>query len=190
MQNAVIYSSGFICYTSGESDELTQLYQGKGVRDMKLMIKQRVFSWGDKYDIYDEMGIAKYFVKGDVFSLGHQLHVFDSSGNEIGQIHQKLFRFMPTFEIVINGNVCGRIHKKFTFFSEDYDVDYNGWYVEGDFLGWEYSVYECGRPIVRISKELFTWGDTYVIDIDNTDDEIMGLMLVIAIDAANCSHSN
>jgi uncharacterized protein YxjI len=36
---------------------------------MKLMIKQRVFSWGDTYDIYDEFGNAKYLVKAEVFSF-------------------------------------------------------------------------------------------------------------------------
>ena len=154
------------------------------------MIKQRVFSWGDKYDIYDETGNAKYFVQSEIFSFGHQLHVFDVFGNEIGQIHQKLFTFTPTFEIVVNGNVYGKIQKRFTFFSKEYDIDFNGWYVEGDFLGWEYNVYEMGRPIVHISKELFTWGDTYVIDFENPQDELMGLLLVIAIDAANCSHNN
>lgn len=35
---------------------------------MKLLIKQRVFSWTDTYDIYDEDGNVRYFVKGD-FSL-------------------------------------------------------------------------------------------------------------------------
>lgn len=157
---------------------------------MKLMIKQRVFSWGDKYDIYDETGNVRYFVKGEVFSFGHQLHVFDAFGNEIGQIHQKLFTFTPTFEIVVNGNVCGQIRKRFTFFSNKYDIDFNGWYVEGNFLGWDYDVYEAGRPIVHISKELFHWGDTYVIDFENPQDEMMGMLLVVAIDAANCSHDN
>ena len=32
---------------------------------MKLLIKQRVFSWTDSYDIYDENGNVKYFVKAD-----------------------------------------------------------------------------------------------------------------------------
>lgn len=30
---------------------------------MQLLIKQRVFSWSDTYDIYDEQGNQKYFVK-------------------------------------------------------------------------------------------------------------------------------
>ena len=159
----------------------------KGCRDMKLLIKQRVFSWGDTYDIYDEFGNAKYLVKAEVFSFGHQLHVFDIYGNEIGQIHEKLFTFMPRFEIVVGGRVYGTIHKQFTFFSNKYDIDFNGWYVEGDFLGWDYDVYSQGRPIVHISKQLFNWGDTYVIDFVNPQDELMGMLLVVAIDAANCS---
>ena len=32
---------------------------------MKLLIKQRVFSWTDSYDVYDEDGDAKYFVKAE-----------------------------------------------------------------------------------------------------------------------------
>ena len=44
--------------------------------------------------------------------------------------------------------------------------------------------------MVHISKELFHWGDTYVIDIQNPEDEVMALMLVLAIDAANCTQNN
>ena len=34
--------------------------------DMQLLIKQRVFSWSDTYDIYDEQGNQKYFVKNEL----------------------------------------------------------------------------------------------------------------------------
>ena len=53
---------------------------------MKLLMKQRVFSWTDTYDVYDEAGNKKYFVKAELFRLGHQIHVFDVSGNEIGTV--------------------------------------------------------------------------------------------------------
>ena len=49
---------------------------------MKLLIKQRVFSWTDTYDIYDEDGNVRYFVKGDFFSIGHRLRVFVVSFTE------------------------------------------------------------------------------------------------------------
>lgn len=154
---------------------------------MKLLIKQRVFAWGDTYDIYDEAGNVKYVVKAEVFSFGHQLHVYDAYNNEVGQIRQKLFAFMPQFEIAVGGRVYGNISKRFTLFTPKYDVDFNGWRVEGNFFEWDYDVYDGCSAIIHISKEWLHWGDTYVIDFVDTADELMGIMLVIAIDAANCS---
>jgi len=157
---------------------------------MRLMIKQRVFSWGDKFDIYDEEGNVRFFVKGELFSFGHQLHVFDTRDNEIGSVHEVIFSFPKQFEIVMGGCQQGTITKQFTFFKQEYDIDFNGWYVEGDFLDWNYEVYSNGRPIIHINKEWLAWGDTYTIDIENPADELMAVMLVVAIDAANCDHNN
>lgn len=154
---------------------------------MRLLIKQRVFSWTDSYDVYDEDGNAKYFVKAEFFALGHQLHVYDQYNHEIGVIRQKILTFLPAFEIEIGGRIIGTIQKQFTFFKPKYEIDYNGWRVEGDFLGWEYDVYNGCSAVIHISKELFQWGDTYVIDFSDPADELDGLLLVIAIDAANCS---
>ena len=82
------------------------------------------------------------------------------------------------------------IHKVagFSFFKPRYELDYNGWRCEGDFLAWDYDVYEECCAVVHISKKPFHWGDTYVIDILDPKDEIMALMLAIAIDAANCTN--
>lgn len=157
---------------------------------MRLLIKQRVFSWTDTYDVYDENENPKYFVKAEFFALGHQIHVYDMQGNELGAIRQKLLTLLPEFEIEMNGKCCGRIEKRFTLFKPKYDVDFNGWRVEGDFLGWDYDVYSGCSSILHISRELFHWGDTYVLNFANPEDELMGLLLVIAIDAANCTQGN
>ena len=76
---------------------------------MQLLIKQRVFSWTDTYDIYDEWNNPKYFVKAEFFSLTHQLHVYDNNEREIGIIHQKMFTLLPTFEIEVDGEIRGVI---------------------------------------------------------------------------------
>lgn len=157
---------------------------------MKLLIKQRVFSWTDSYDVYDEDGNKKYFVKAEFLSLGHRVHVYNALDEELGLIRQKIITMLPAFEIDIAGRYCGRVQKRFTLFRPKYEIDFNGWRAEGDFLGWDYDVYSGCSSVVHISKELFHWGDTYVIDIANPEDELMALMLVIAIDAANCSDGN
>ncbi len=155
---------------------------------MRLYIKQRVFSWTDSYDVYDESGATKYFVKAEFLSLGHQIHVYDKrTGAELGSVHQRLLTFLPAFDIVIDGREQGSITRQFSLFTPRYQVDFHGWEVTGDFLGWDYSVVQGQAQVMSISKELFTWGDTYVLEYDNPAYEMPGLLLAIAIDAANCS---
>lgn len=154
---------------------------------MELRIKQRVFSWTDTYDIYDETGEARYYVRAELFSLGHQIHVYDKrSGAEVGSIHQKLLTFLPKFEIVMDGRLMGTISREFTFLRPKYHVDFRGWEVEGDFMGWDYTACRGDFEVLSVSKELLSWGDTYVLRYTNPADEIPGLLLVLAIDAANC----
>lgn len=153
---------------------------------MKLLIKQRVFSWSDTYDIYDEEGEAKYFVKAEFLSIGHRLHVYDRNERELGVIRERVLSFLPVFEIEVEGEIKGQIKQQFTLLRPRYDVDYNGWHVEGDFLGWNYEVFDGSERVVGITKELLHWGDTYVLSFDNPENELEGLFLVLAIDAANC----
>ena len=158
---------------------------------MGLYIRQRIFSWTDSYDVYDESGEARYEVRAEFFSLGHQIHVYDKrTGQEVGSIHEKLLRFLPTFEIVIGGRLQGTVRKELTFLRPRYQVDYRGWAVEGDLLGWDYRVTQGGQVVMAISKELLSWSDTYVLRYDNPTDEMPGLLLVLAIDAANCSRDD
>lgn len=154
---------------------------------MELMIKQRVFSWSDTYDVFDRDGQPRYYVKAEILSLGHQIHVYDKqTGQEVGSIHQRLFTFLPTFDIVIGGQTMGTIRREFSFFTPRYHVDFRGWEVTGDFLGWDYTACQNGREVLSVSKEPFHWGDTYVLRYQTVADEISGLLLVIAIDAINC----
>lgn len=156
---------------------------------MELYIKQRVFSWTDTYDVYDETGEARYFVKAEFLTIGHQIHVYDKrSGREVGSIHQRLFAFTPTFDVVIGGRTVGSVRKRITFFVPRYEVDYRGWDVEGDLFGWDYQVVGGGGTVMSISKKLFTWGDAYALRYTNPANEIPGLLLVLAIDAANCGN--
>lgn len=158
---------------------------------MELLTRQRVFSWTDTYDVFDASGNAKYFVKGEFFSLGHKIHVYNkATGEELGCVAQRLLTLLPTFDITVDGCVVGTVKKKFTFFTQDYLVDYRGWDVSGDFLGWDYCVTDGCRDVMTISKQWLSWGDTYTLSFDDPADELPGLLLVIAIDAANCDHND
>ncbi len=153
---------------------------------MKLLIKQRVFSWTDSYDVYDENENVKYFVEAKFATLRHQLCVHNRSKKIIGIIHQKMLSFRPAFEIEAGGKILGTIKKKFSLLTPEYDIDYKGWHVEGMDLGRGYYVFNESDIVIKITKEPFHWGDTYVLDFNDPADELDGLLLVTAIDAANC----
>ena len=65
---------------------------------MKLLFKQRMFSWFDSYDIYDEAGNTVYTVKGEL-AWGHCLRIYDAYGQSIGVVKERVLSFLPKFEI-------------------------------------------------------------------------------------------
>ena len=135
---------------------------------MKLLFKQRMFSWFDSYDIYDENENTVYVVKGQL-SWGHCLKIFDTEENELGTVKQEVLTWLPKFELYEGEN-------------------YNGWHVEGDFPGWDYTITKpVGETVATVSKELLQWTDTYVLDIVDPADALHVLMFVLAIDAEKCS---
>ena len=157
---------------------------------MKLLFKQRLFSWFDSYDIYDEAGNAVYVVKGQL-SWGHLLRIYDVFGNEIGCIKEKVFTWLPKFEMYIGNSYAGCIRKEFSFFKPKFNIDYNGWRVEGDWFEWDYSIVNSeGYGVAYVKKEIWNWTDTYSIDVRDQRDTLYALMLVLAIDAEKCSRRN
>lgn len=156
---------------------------------MKLLFKQRFFSWFDSYDIYDENGNTVYVVKGQL-SWGHRLKIFDINGKEIGIVQERVFTLLPKFEMYLGGEYIGCIRKELSFFKPKYDIDYKGWHVEGNFFEWDYTIInEYGEEVAAVSKELFNWTDTYSINVKYPNDAIFALMLVLAIDAEKCSRN-
>ncbi|MBP9999963.1 MAG: hypothetical protein KBT01_00285, partial [Clostridiales bacterium] len=77
-----------------------------------------------------------------------------------------------------------------SFFTPHYNIDFNGWHIDGTILEWDYTIQDrTGDTIAIISKELFHWKDTYIIDVKNPEDALSALMVVLAIDAEKCSRN-
>ncbi|MBQ9796276.1 MAG: LURP-one-related family protein [Clostridia bacterium] len=150
---------------------------------MTLYIKQHVFTWGDRFSIYDEGGREQFFVEGEIFSFGKKLHLLSLDGRELAFIHQKVFSFLPRYYVNCRGREIAEIVRHFSFFSQEYSVNGLGWEVIGDFFAHEFEVHGGGRTIARVYKEWFTWGDTYAIEIATGIDEIAALSVVLALDA-------
>ena len=153
---------------------------------MDLYIKQKVFSFSDRFTVYDGNGNDYCYVEGEIFSFGKKLHVYDLLGKETAFISQRVFSFLPHYDISINGIEVAAVDKKFTFFYPSYSVKLkNGsvFTVEGDFFNHEYSVNDNGNCFATVSKEWFTWGDTYRVSVTDNGDPLLALAIVLVIDA-------
>ncbi|MCQ2452477.1 MAG: LURP-one-related family protein [Oscillospiraceae bacterium] len=150
---------------------------------MKLYMKQKVFSWGDKFTVWDECSRERYFVEGEVFTLGKKLHILSADREELLFIHQKLLSFLPRYYIAQNGVDVAEVVKEFTFFRNRFTVAGPDWDVQGDFFAHEYEITKNGRLVAQVSKEWFTWGDAYAIEVAPAEDDLLVLSVVLVIDA-------
>ena len=149
---------------------------------MRMLFKQRLFSWFDSYDIYDEYDRVLFSVEGQL-SWGRRLHILNAHGEHVGTLKQRVLTFLPRFELYYGEEYMGCITKEFSFFRPNFTIDYNGWSVDGDFWEWDYQITDPqGRAVATITKE-FGWTDTYILDIYDDTNALSVLMLVIAIDA-------
>ena len=156
---------------------------------MKLYFKQRLFSWLDSYDIYNEAGETVYTVEGQL-SFGRCLHILNASGEHIATLKQELLTFLPAFSLYEGDRCIGSVRKEFSFFKPSFSIDFRGWYADGDFFEWDYTITDAaGKCVASIEKELFQLTDSYMIDVADPADALHALMLVLAIDAEKDSRN-
>lgn len=158
---------------------------------MKLLFKQRFFSWLDSYDVYDENGETLFTVEGKL-GWGHVLHILNAQNTHVATLKEVVWTFLtPKFELFIGEEKAGTITKELTFFKPKFDIDFNGWSITGDFWEWDYSILDAqGRTIAVVSKEIWNWTDTYAIEVADPADALCALMVTLAIDAEKCSRND
>ena len=158
---------------------------------MKYYIKQTVFSAVEHFTVKDEFGNDCFDIRSPRgLRVGLKLHVCDMTGSEIAFIDQKAFSFQPTFRVHRGGKLTATIAKKFTLGKPKYEVKELGWSVRGDFLAHEYAITENGSVIMAISREWFSWGDSFVLDIADETHLPEALAVVLAIDSVTDSEGN
>jgi uncharacterized protein YxjI len=157
---------------------------------MKLYLKQHVFAFGDQFTVYDEKGNDRFYVDGEVFTFGKKLHIKDLAGNELIYIEQKVFSFLPTYHIYRGDVEVAEVVKEFAFFRHEYSIGGLNWHISGDVFDHEYSMDDGQYTIATVSKEWFTRGDAYEIDVHESVEPVLALAVALVIDACMDSSNN
>ena len=109
---------------------------------MKLLFKQRFFSWFDSYNVYslpDNVDADSYelsdsdvrFVVEGQLALGHCFLINDSSGRELGRLEKRLFTLLPEYDIYIGSELYGTVEREFSLFTKSFNLDVRGWSISG-----------------------------------------------------------
>jgi len=156
---------------------------------VKLYIKQKVFSIGDKYNIFNEEGQTVFTVQSEIFTFGAKIHLYDATGSEVYYIEQKLFRFLPEYHIYSGNTLCAIIKKEFTFFTPRLTItsQFGDYTFEGNLFGMDFTILCNGMVIGELHKAWLSWGDSYELIVNTDDDVPLFCALAIAID--NCIHN-
>ena len=151
---------------------------------MKYYVKQKVFTLKDKFFIkdYDQNDI--YEVQGKFMSISNKLQLLKPDGTEVLNTKKKLFKIFPLYEIFTpEGEVVASIQKKFGF-KPKFDVTMGNTElkVEGSFFAHSFGILKEGRTIASIEKKVFSFGDSYEIDIEDESQLELLLFIVVIID--------
>ena len=152
---------------------------------MRLIIKNKMMSLGGASKVLDEDNNPRFKVKGKVFTLTDKKRICDLEDNVLYRVRNKYWHaWLNRYAFIddAEGNRVAKIKLKFglnkKFFIEGYQDEIS---VEGNFWGWNYSIYKNGEVIGSLSKKI-DFVDCFVLDIEKEEDAAFLVAVVIAID--------
>ena len=153
----------------------------------RYKIRQKLFSIGDDFWIENQEGEKVFKVDGKALRLRKTLIFEDMEGNKLCQIQE---RWLPIKETMAIDDPHGEqlaVVKKalITPLRDKWDVKVkNGpdLDVQGNIFDHEYSIKHGWNKVAEISKKWFSLTDTYGVEIDEGQNDILILAIAIAID--------
>lgn len=161
----------------------------RGQMMKQLYIKQKVFSLSGKFTVKDEQEKDVYYVEGSFMKVPKTFSIFNTTKDEIALITKKVFSFLPKFFVEVNGQEVLTIKKELSFLKARYTIDSTGIEVIGNWWEMNFQVLQHGELVGKVSKEWFTWGDSYKVQILNDEMEAIMIALVVAIDCVKADDS-
>ena len=161
----------------------------------RLYAKQKVLKFEDHYAVTDESEAPVYYIDQNLKIFGYDVHVSDKDKNPLFSVDQELMHLMPTYHVRFENGDIMDIKARFALFKKKIDITYKGkdLRLEGDIFSWDFRILDASdQEVAAIQRKLFTWGDTFVIDVldDNYADVAVAMMIVMdhIIDMEQNSH--
>lgn len=153
-------------------------------------MRQKVFSLGEKFTVFDQNEQPKYTVQGSFMQIPKQFTIYNETNQAVGIITKKMLSLLPTFYVSVDDFEEILIQKAFTFFKTRFDIHAENIHIVGDILDKYFEVHGPSGVIAYVEEKWFTWGDTYAIDVADERYEALVISLIVAIDFAKAQNNS
>ncbi len=156
----------------------------KSTANYILFIKKKSMSIKRGFTVYDEFDKKKYVIKTDAMTFGYPcIRLYDTEEHEIGKVELASKIGIGTYTISLDGKELGTLTRKMSV-KIKLALSFNGWHLDGNFMQNSFTVTDQSGNQVMKFNDAFSSRDTYVLEMNNREHEILGLLLVMAVEIA------
>jgi len=153
----------------------------------RYKIQQKLISIGDDFWIENHKGEKVYKVDGKALRIRKTLEFEDANGKKLAQIKERLLAIKDTMVIEDpKGKDIATVKKALISPLRDkWNVNVRGGndlVVQGNILDLEYDIKQGRKKVAEVSKKWFTLTDTYGVEIEDGQNDILILAIAVAID--------
>ena len=160
---------------------------GRGGTAERYQMRQKLVSFGDDFWIENERGQKVYKADGKMLRVRDTLFFEDRNGRALCKIQTKVLRVKDSMEIedpsrrrlaVVKKAIISPLRDRWTVkISDGPDLD-----VQGNILDHEYDIGQGRDKIAEVSKKWFRIRDTYGVQIEPGQNDVVLLAVTVAID--------
>ncbi len=157
------------------------------MRGQQYRVRQKLVAIGDDFWIENDRGERVYKVDGKALRLRKTLVFEDPAGKELCKIQERMLRIKDSMEIEDSGGNRLAMVKKALIaplrdrwavsVADGPDLD-----VQGNLLDYEYTIGEGRDKIAEVSKKWFRVADTYGVQIEPGQNDVLILAVTVALD--------
>ncbi len=167
-----------------ENTRSVEALVNKSNANYMLFIKKKSMSIKRGFAVYDEFDNKKYVVKTDSLTFGYPcIRLYDTDDHEIGKVELTSKTGMGTYTMSLDGKKLGTLTRKMSV-KIKLDLSFNGWHIDGNLMQNNFIVTDKSGDRVMMFNDAFSSRDTYVLEMNSREHEILGLLLVMAVEIA------
>ena len=160
---------------------------GGGGGDNRYQMREKLVSIGDDFWIENAQGQRAFKVDGKALRVRDTLNFEDRSGNVLCKIQERKLRVKDSMEVegpggeqvaMVKKAIISPVRDRFTVkIKNGPDLE-----VKGNILDHEYTIGEGRDKVAEVSKKWFRVRDSYGVEIEQGQDDIVILALTVCIE--------